>query len=96
MSFSKKARVPDGDGADIVDHLIAAHADAVVDQGQRARLAVHAQADAQLAVPFVEIRLVQGFKAQLVGGVRGIGNEFTQGKFPLSEYKGESSTATVV
>ncbi len=70
-----------GDGAEVFDHFFAAHADAVVGDGQGALLFIEGQAYAQLAVTGVQLWRGQGAEAQLVGGVRGVGDQLTQENF---------------
>jgi hypothetical protein len=70
-----------GDGADVLDHLLAAHADAVVADGDGPGVLVHAHPDLQLGVLLEQGRVGQGLEAQLVGGVAGIGNQFPEEDF---------------
>ena len=67
-----------GDGAEVVDGLLRAHADAVVGDGQRLGVFVEGDLDFELRVAFVQATVVDGFKTQLVAGVRGIGDQFAQ------------------
>ncbi len=67
-----------GDGADVLDDFLPAHADAVVADGQRARLAVEGDADLEVGVVFIDRGIRQALEAQLVGGVGGVGNQFAQ------------------
>jgi hypothetical protein len=62
----------------VLDDFLPAHADAVVADGQRARLAVEGDADHEVGVVFIECGIGQALEAQLVGGVGGVGNEFAQ------------------
>ena len=67
-----------GDGADVGDHLVVRHADAVVADRDRARVLVERDADRELGVVLVAIGMGQRLEAQLVGGVRGVGDELAQ------------------
>jgi hypothetical protein len=67
-----------GDGADIGNHFIARHADAVIGNRHRARLRVEADADPQFAVAFQQRLVGQRLEAQLVAGIRGVGYQFAQ------------------
>ncbi|MNQ81062.1 hypothetical protein D3C85_960670 [compost metagenome] len=58
-----------GDGAQVRDHLVTAHADAVVLEGDGAGVLVEADADLQLGPAFQQRRRRQRFETQLVGGV---------------------------
>jgi hypothetical protein len=69
-----------GDGAQVGDDVVAAHADAVVFEGDGGVL-VEAHADFQVGVAFEQLRLGQGFEAQLVGGVGGVGDQLAQEDF---------------
>ena len=72
------ARAGLGDGADVVDDFAAAHADAVVDNRQRARFLVHPDADAKIGIAFEEGIVAERLETQLVAGVRGIGDQFAE------------------
>jgi hypothetical protein len=67
-----------GDGAEIGDRLFAAQADAVVRDPDRAGLAVDGDADLQLGVAGIERVVVDGLEAQLVAGIRRIGDQLAQ------------------
>ena len=56
----------------------AAHADTVVLEGHGTCLLVEAQANLQVGVAFQQLWLGQRLEAQLVGGVGGVGDQFTQ------------------
>ena len=51
-----------GDGADVVDHFLAAHADAVVGDGYGLGVLVHGDVDLEIAVVTVEGVVPQGFE----------------------------------
>ena len=72
------ARAGLGDRAEVGDRLLAAHADAVVGDGERARLAVVVDADLQVGVALEERRVGERLEAQLVAGVGGVGDELAQ------------------
>jgi hypothetical protein len=67
-----------GDGAEVLDRLVASQADAVVGDGDGARRLVEGDADLQIAVVAVQRAVVQRLEAQLVAGVGGVGNQFAQ------------------
>ncbi len=58
-----------GDRPDVGDHLVAAHADAVVPDGQGARVAVRLQADLERLVAGEKLRLRQRLEAEPVEGI---------------------------
>ncbi len=70
-----------GDGAQVSHHILAAHADAVVFQGDGVGFLVEADADLQLGAALEQLGIGQGFETQLVGGVRGVGNQFAEEDF---------------
>lgn len=70
-----------GNRAQVRDRIFAAHADAVVVDGDGARVLVVVDADAQLATAFQQLGLDQGFEAQLIGGVGSIGDQLAQEDF---------------
>lgn len=63
------------------DGILAAHADAVVVDGEGVGVGIEADADAQVAVVFEQGRLGQRFKAQFVGGIGGVGDELAKEDF---------------
>jgi hypothetical protein len=65
----------------MVDNLIAVHTDAVIGDGQGAVVFIKRNPHAQLAVAFIQIRLGQRAETQLVGRIRGVGNQLTQERF---------------
>ncbi|OMP13443.1 hypothetical protein COLO4_01679, partial [Corchorus olitorius] len=75
------ARARTGDGAEVADGLVAAHADAVVGDGDGARGSVKADADAQLPAAFQQRRIGDALEAQLVDRIRRIGNQLPQEDF---------------
>ena len=67
-----------GDGAQVFDRLLRAHADAGVGHRQRPGGLVEADAHFQLGLVAVQRRIGQRLEAQLVAGVRGVGNQLAQ------------------
>ena len=68
-----------GDGADVVDHLRPAHADAVIADGDRARRGVKAHPDLQRAgLLLLELGVRERLEAQPVNSVRGVGDQLAQ------------------
>ena len=67
-----------GNGAEVVDGLLGAHPDAVVGDGQRPGVLVETELDLQIGVAFVQAAVVDGLEAQLVAGVRRIGDQLAQ------------------
>ncbi len=74
----KFARAGLGDGAQIGNNFVAAHADAVIVDGQRPRSLVVADADVQFGIVLEQAGVMQRLEAQLVAGIRRIGNQFAQ------------------
>ncbi len=68
------------DGAEVFDHLVAAHADAVVLDGQGAAGGVRDQLDAQ-GIAAQQFRPGQGLEAQLLAGIGGVGDQLAQEDF---------------
>ena len=66
------------DGADIFNHFLPRHADAVVGNSHRACLRVKRNADLQFGVALKQRLVGQRLKAQFVAGVRCIGNQLAQ------------------
>jgi len=62
----------------VLDGFVAAHADAVVADGDRARLGVGLDADQQLAAALEKLRTRQRLEPQLVQRVRSVGNQLAQ------------------
>jgi hypothetical protein len=78
QALEKLPRARLGDGADVLDHLLARHADAVVRHRNDSGLGVVAHADFQFGV-VLEQRLVgERLEPQLVGGIGGVGNQLAQ------------------
>ncbi len=67
-----------GDRAEVLHHLLAAHADAVVGDLQGARLRVGRDADLQHLGPLHDPLVGQRLEAQAVEGVRGVRDELAQ------------------
>lgn len=72
-----------GDGAEVLDHVITAHANAVVANGDGAGLGIVLDLDAQFAVTLVECIVIQRLIAQLVAGIGSVGNHLTQEDLPV-------------
>ena len=70
-----------GNGAQVVNGFLGAHADAVVGDGERFGVFVQGDFDLQLGIGLVQAAVVDGLKAQFVAGVRGIGDQLTQKNF---------------
>ena len=70
-----------GDGAEIGHQIVAVHADAVVGDGEGARLFVDGEGDAQHRVGGRKFGLGQRRVAQAVAGVGGVGNQFAKKDF---------------
>ena len=67
-----------GDGAQVIDHLLPGHADAVVQHGDGFLRLVVFHPDIQLRVVLEQAVVLQALEAQPVGGVRRIRDEFAQ------------------
>ena len=76
--FEETTRARARDRADVLDHLVAAHADAVVADGQRARVLVPGHLDAKLGIVGGQRGIRQRGEAQLVARIRRIRDEFAQ------------------
>ena len=72
------ARAGFGDGADVGNHLVARHADAVVGDRDGARRLIEADANFELGIVFKQILAGQRLEAQLVAGVGRIGDQLAQ------------------
>src|SRR4029077_4075206 len=70
-------------GPDMVNQVLAAHADARIAAGQRLVRHVWLELDFILVTVRDEVRIGQRFKAQLVQGIRGVGDQLPQKDFPL-------------
>jgi len=78
QAFEELSRAGFGYGADVVDHLLARHAHAIVRNGEGARRLVHIHPDLQLRVGFEQRGIGQRLEAQLVAGIRGIRDQLAQ------------------
>ena len=72
------ARARARDGAERLDHLVAAHADAVVLDRERARLGVDLERDARLGIVAQQRGVGDRLVAQPLAGVGGVGDQFAQ------------------
>jgi len=64
--------------AQMLDSLFAAHADAVIRDGDGAGLFVDSKADLQFAIAFIKICFLQGLDPQLVAGIRSVRHQLAQ------------------
>ena len=64
--------------AEQVDHLLAAHADAVVRNGQRLRLGVRRDFDFPIFIAFERLIVVERIELHLVDGIRGVRDQLAQ------------------
>ena len=67
-----------GDRAEILLHLLLAHADAVVRDGQQAELLIHAEVNREILAVQADVLIGQGEIGQLVDRVAGVGDELAQ------------------
>jgi hypothetical protein len=72
-----------GDGTQVGHHLVAAHADAVVGDGQSAGSLVEGHADLQLGVVLEQPAVLERFETQLVTGIGGIRDQLAQKDLPV-------------
>ena len=73
------------DGAEMRNDLLAAHADAVVADGERSLVGLSASIQTASSVsPAISVGLDEGFEAQLVVGVGGVGDQLTQEDLPVA------------
>ncbi len=82
QGFTERAGAGAGDGAQVGDHVLAGHADAVVGDGQGAAGLVRHDAHLGFAGRG-EVRLGQRLEAAAVDGVGGVGDQFAQEDFTL-------------
>ena len=79
LTLSTKAlRAGLGDGAEIVDEFVPAHADAIVAIGEGLGGLVGGEVDLEVGIVAQECRIGDRFVAQLVAGIRGVRNELAQ------------------
>ena len=72
------ARAALGNRSQMLNRLLLRQADAVVGDGQRFGSRVKAHAHLQIGIVFIQRRVIEPLKTQLVAGVRGIGDQLTQ------------------
>ncbi len=72
------ARAGLGDGAQVLDHLVAAHPDAVVGDRERARRRVRLEPDLEDLAAGLEVGGGERLEAQAVERVRGVGDQLAQ------------------
>ena len=70
-----------GDRAQVLNRFLLAHANAVVADGQRLGGFVECHANFKCGCVFQQSGVVQGLVAQLVAGIRGVGNQLAQKDF---------------
>ncbi len=70
-----------GNRTEVLDGFLAAHADAVIGDGDRARLRVGIDGDGELTASLQQIGLGQRLETQLVERVRSVGNQLAQEDF---------------
>jgi hypothetical protein len=70
-----------GNGAQMLNGFLLAHADTVVGNGEGFGGSVKRHAHFQIGRVFVQFRLVERLKAQLVAGVGGVGDQLTDKNF---------------
>ena len=73
-----------GDGSELCDRLLAAHADAVVAHGQGSALGIGIDPDRERAVLAEQRWIRERQETQLVVGVGGVGNQLAQEYFPVA------------
>ncbi|SQC08867.1 Uncharacterised protein [Klebsiella pneumoniae] len=81
---------------EMVDNLFPVHTDTVIGDGQGAVVFIKRNPHAQLAVSLIQIRLRQRAETQLIGRIRGVGNQLTQKDFFVGIGGNGSSGAEVV
>ena len=67
-----------GDDAEVGFELFLGHADAVIGDGDGARTLIHGHEDAEILAVQAHLVVRQGQVAELVNGVRGVGNDLAQ------------------
>ena len=72
-----------GDGAQVLLHLLLAHADAVIGHGEGAVFLVPGDGDGELVPGNAHLLIGQGRIGQLVNGVGGVGDDFPQEDLPV-------------
>ncbi len=72
------ARAGFGDGADVLHHFIPRHANAVVGNGDGAGGFVDVDANFQIGIVTEQRLIFHRLEAQLIAGVRRVGNQFAQ------------------
>ncbi len=66
------------DGTDVLDHLFAAHPDTVIGDGDGALVFVRIEADFEFFATIEYAGVSQGFKAQFIERIGGVGDQFAQ------------------
>ena len=70
-----------GDGAQVVDGFLLRQANAVVGDGQGFGVLIEGDLDLEFRVTLIQTTIVDGFKAQLVAGIRRVGDQLAQENF---------------
>ena len=73
-----------GNDAQILFQFLGGHSDTVVRDGQGARVVVHSQPDAEILTGQPDLVVRQREKAQLVNGVRRVGDQLAEEYLPVS------------
>ncbi len=74
----KAARARVGDGAQVLDHFVAGHAEAGVADGQVCALVVRGEPDGQFGFRVEHVAIGQHLELQAVQGVGGVGDQLAQ------------------
>ena len=72
------ARAGTGNGAERLDHIVAAHADAIVLDDQPVAFGVKRQRDARCRIVVEQFRRADGLVAQLLAGISRVGDQLAQ------------------
>ena len=67
-----------GDGAQVALQILRGHADAVIGNGQRARVLVERDSNSQVAEVELDIGVGQALEVELVHGVRRVGDQLAK------------------
>jgi len=68
-------------GPQMINHVITVHPHAVIGNGQRTLIFIEGDAHAQFTVAFIEVRVRQRAKTQLVCRIGGVRDKLTQEDF---------------
>ena len=78
VGLPKLLRAGVGDGTEVLVELLLGHANAVVAYRNAAGLLIKGQPDSKLGLVDTEVRVLDCLEAQLVEGIRGVGDELAQ------------------